>query len=122
MATEVTIGGDGTLFVGEDKTFRLELLDVAGVPVNMAGMTIKFILRLTDSGADPAIFDKTATVGGVYNVVRASNTQRATVVFTDVELDALTAKTYRHSWKRMDADYETILAFGPFIVQKATAR
>jgi hypothetical protein len=121
MATEVTIGGSGALFVGEDKTIRLELLDAAGLPVDMAAFTIKFDVRSKDGSADPAIFDETATVAGVYNAVRATNTQRATVVLTDTEMNTVKAKTYRYSFKRMNDGNETVLAYGPFVVQKATA-
>ena len=121
MAAEVTIGGSGALFVGEDKTIRLELLDSASAPVNMAAFTIKFDVRAKDGSADPAIFDKAATIGGVYNAVRTTNTQRATVVLTDTEMNTVKAKTYRYSFKCMDDNSETVLAYGPFVVQKATA-
>jgi len=122
MATEVTIGGNGTLFVGEDKTLRLELLDPAGVPVNMATFTIKMIVRIKEPSPDPPILDKTATVSGTYSAVRATNAQRAVVTLTDTEMDALSGRTYRHSWKRTNTDNETILSFGPFIVEEATAK
>jgi hypothetical protein len=123
MAVEADIGGAGELFVGEDKTFRLELLDTAlTTPVDMAGWVVKFFVRLKDGTADPAIFDKTATIIGVYNSVRATNTQRAEVTLTDTELNTVTAKTHRYSWKRMDDGNETVLAYGDFVVQLATAR
>lgn len=134
MATTWNIGGNGTLFVGEDKTFRLELLvaefDSAGVPIepsassvpiDMTGWSILFDVRLKDNSADPAIFSKTATLQGVYNANRALNTQRAIVTLTDTELNTVVAKTYRHSWKRMDDGSETVLARGPFAPEKATA-
>ena len=121
MATNVDIGGSGTLFVGEDKTFVLEVLDTAGVPVNITAWTILFDVRLKDNSAAPAIFSKTATLTGVYNSVRATNTQRANVSLTDDELNTVTAKTYRQSWKRMDAGVETVLLYGAFAPQKATA-
>jgi hypothetical protein len=123
MAKEVTIGGSGSLFVGEDKTFRLELLDAAGVPVNMAGWTIKMTVRVTDASADPALIEKTATVDGVYNAVRATNTQRAMVICTDVDLGApLVSNTYRCAWKRYDEGNETVLAYGPCIIQGSASR
>ena len=75
MATTQTIGGGGTLFVGEDKTLRLELLDpdtfvdgepvAASVPINMAGWTLLFDVRLKDNSPDPAILSKTPTLTGV---------------------------------------------------------
>jgi len=121
MAKEVTIGGGGSLFYGEDKTFRFELLDSLDLPVNMAGFIVKMIVRETDGADDPPIFEKTASIDGVYNAVRALNTQRATVIFTDTELLTVEAKTYRHSWKRYNEGNETVLAYGPLIIQQATS-
>ena len=120
-APEVQIGGNGSLFVGEDKTFELELVDTAGDPVEMTGWAVKLVVRKGDATADPAIFDKTASITGVYDPVRATNTQRAVVTLTDTEMNTVKAKTYRHSWKRMDDGSETVLAYGNFVVQKATA-
>lgn len=121
MATLQTIGGAGALFVGEDKTLRLELLDTALVPIDMAAWTMLFDVRTTDNASDPALLSKTPSVSGAYNAVRATNTQRAFVTLTDVDLNTLKARTYRYSWKRMDADNETVLAWGDFTLQKATA-
>lgn len=140
MATTVTIGGQGTLFVGEDKIFKLELtvaeFDADGnvvapsstsVPKDMTGWAIVFDVRKTDNSADPAIFSKTATLEGVFSAVsRAANTQRAVVTLTDTEMNTvkagnLTTGNYRYSWKRMDDGSETVLARGPFTPEKATA-
>lgn len=123
MATTVTIGGNGTLFVGEDKTIKLELLDAADIPVDMSGWTLLFDVRLKDTSPDPAILSKTPTITGTYNVVRASNTQRAVVALTDTEMNLFKQKTppYRHSWKRMDDGSETVLSRGNFAPEKATA-
>jgi hypothetical protein len=122
VALEATIGGDGALFVGEDKIFRLEVLDVSQIPVNITGWAIKLVVRKKDNTADPAIFSRDALVVGVYNAVRTTNTQRAEVQLTDTELNTVSKKTYRHSWKRMDDGSETVLAYGDFVVQLATAR
>jgi hypothetical protein len=121
MAELVTIGGSGALFVGEDKELRLEVLDADSIPVNISTWSIHFFVRVKDTSGDPAIFDKTATVIGVYSAVRATNTQRASVTLSDTELNTVKAKTYRHSWKRMDDGSETVLAYGPFVPEKATA-
>lgn len=120
MALPVTIGGSGTLFVGEDKTFKLKLLDVSGVPVNMNGWSVLFDVRKVDTSTT-AIFSKTATIIGVYNADDTINTQRAQVILTDDEMNTVKASGYRHSWKRMDDGSETVLAWGPFTPQKATA-
>ena len=121
MATETTLGGDGSLFVGEDKTIRLELLDVDGLPVSMTGWGLLFDVRKNDTSAEPAILSRTPTLTGTYNSVRATNTQRAVVILTDTELNLFRAQTYRYSFKRTDNDSETVLTWGDFAPQKATA-
>jgi hypothetical protein len=127
MAFEQTIGGEGTLFVGEDKTLSLELLQSgsdpdssASVPENMAGWAVQFIVRIKDDSTGNPILTKTATVSGSYSATRASNTQRAVVTLTDTDMDALVPRIYRHSWKRTDDGSETVLAYGNFSVQRAT--
>lgn len=128
MAEETTIGGSGMLFVGEDKTLRFELaaVDADGVisatdAVDMTGWTTVFDVRLKDKSADPAILSLTPTIAGTYNASRALNAQRATVTLTDDHMNLFKAKDYRWSWKRMDAGAETVLAWGTFAPQKATA-
>jgi hypothetical protein len=121
VAIESTIGGSGVLFVGEDKTFRLEtLLPTTLLPVDVASWAILFDIRTKDTSAE-YIISRLATITGVFNAVRASNTQRAVVVLTDTDLNLFRAKTYRYSWKRMDDGLETVLAYGDFAPQKATA-
>ncbi len=58
------------------------------------------------------------------SVTLASNTQRAVVVLTDEETEILKEYTeaqnpYQHSWKVTDFP-ETILAEGPFYLEKAS--
>jgi len=121
MATDEQIGGDGALFVGEDKTFRLfPLLDEDDVPVDMAGWGVLFDVRLLDTST-VAIFSKTATITGVYNVDPLVNAQKAVVVLTDTEMNTVKGRTYRYSFKRMDDGSETVLARGNFVPEKATA-
>jgi hypothetical protein len=120
MALAANIGGNGTLFIGEDKTFTLELINASNVPVDMTPMTIVFVVSLKDNSTTQ-IFNKPASLTGVYNIVRAVNTQRAVVTLSDVEMNTLKARTYRHSWKAMNALAETVLAWGNFAPQKATA-
>lgn len=130
MATTVTIGGSGTLFVGEDKVFRFEVLqrrtdglphDATSVPEDMTGWALLFDVRKKDTSPDPAILSKTPTITGVYNVLRATNTQRAVTALTDTEMNLFRAKTYRYSVKRMDDGSETVLVRGNFAPEKATA-
>lgn len=117
MALHVTIGGDGALFVGEDKTLRLHVLDTAGASVDITGWAIRFVVRLQDPTPDPPLLDKSATISGSFSPT--NNPQRAVVVLADTEM-GLTPKVYRHSWKRIDDGSETVLAWGNFIVQLAT--
>lgn len=121
MATTQNIGGDGVLFVGEDKTFRYENLDGAELPVDMTGWSVLWDLRKSDNSRDPAILSKTLTISGVFNAVRASNLQRGFFTLTDTEMNTVKARTYRYSYKRMDDGSETVLARGDFAPEKATA-
>ena len=123
MAEEYNVP-EGELFVGEDKTFELELwVKKTGLPIDMSTWDVHFIVRLKDASSDPAIFDKHATFTGAYSgTSRALNTQRASVTLTDTELNTVTGKTYRYSWKRMDDGNETILSRGDLPIDVATAR
>lgn len=126
MATTQTIGGNGTLFVGEDKSFELELVDdpdaVSPLPIDMTGWSILFDVRLKDTSTT-AILSKTAALVGAFNAVRGLNTQRAKIVVTDTEMNLFKQRAvpYRQSWKRMDDGFETVLSRGPFAPEKATA-
>lgn len=133
MAREVQIGGDGALFVGEDKDFVYEnvAIDVDDpenetlwVPVDMFGWDIRFDVRKKDNSPEPPFIVKTAAVDGTFQPTRAANQQRATVTVTDTDMNTLgglKAATYRYSFKRMDDGVETVLVRGDFVVEKATA-
>lgn len=128
MAEEVTIGGDGSLFVGEDKILRFELAAVnadgtisATAAVDMTGWVMVFDVRRKDNSRPPAMISFTPTLTGAFNALRASNTQRALVPLSDDLLNLFKEDTYRWSWKRMDGGVETVLGWGDFTPQKATA-
>lgn len=116
MASHVTMGGDGTLFVGEDKTCQLEVLDADGIPVDITGWNIRLFVLSTGS---QVLIDKTASVSGVYSVTPLINTQRAVVTLTDADT-SIEDGTHRHSWKRTDGGSETILAYGDFVIERTT--
>jgi hypothetical protein len=116
MAALVTIGGNGSLFVGEDKSVRLEVLDTDGVPVDLTGWAVRFLV-LSQSGS--VLIDETAAITGVYSATRSANTQRAVVTLTDTEMN-IPDGTHRHSWKRTDDGSETILAYGNCVVERTT--
>lgn len=121
MALDATIGGDGSLFVGEDKVFKLEVIDINSAPVNITGWVLRFDVRKLDASPAPPILSFTPTISGTFNASRVINTQRAIVTVTSTDMDKFKAGTFRHSWKRMDSGSETVLAWGNFIPQKATA-
>ncbi len=120
MACEQTIGGC-LLNKGEDLTLRWEILvsDTNLTPVNIAGWSIRFVVKARDS-ATTAIIDKPCTVSGTYNAVRASNTQRAVCVLTDTDLGIAAPKEYRYSLKRLNDGFEKILRKGDFLIELAT--
>ena len=122
MASEVTIGGGGTLFVGEDKVLRFEFFSSATVAVDITGWVLRFDIRKKDNAADPAIvFYEPLQISGVFNSVRASNQQRAFVPLTDTDMNLFKAGIYRYSVKRMDDGSETVTHYGDFAPEKATA-
>lgn len=118
MAREVQIGGDGDLFIGEDKTIRVEVLGASEIPENIAAFAMTFLVRPSDSSGTTTL-TKSVTVTGTYNANRNTNTQRAVVTLTDTDM-SITAGTYRYSLKRTDDGSETIIAWGDFIVEQAT--
>jgi len=130
MAAKIQLGGSGSLFVGEDKILRLELLTPAthpttpNIPVDMAGWEIKLVIAPNDKSPEADfLVDLTATVTGVYDADRTVNTQRAVATLTDDLTNLFTAKTkaphFRYAWKRMDAGSETVLAYGDAVFEKA---
>jgi hypothetical protein len=127
MPAEVTIGGNDDLFIGEDKTLRFELWDETDPTksIDMAGWVMVFDVRIKDTSPDPAILSKTPTLSGTFNVTRTLNLQRAFVSLSDDDTNLFLGgkgkKTYRWSWKRMDANGETVLGRGDFTPKKATA-
>lgn len=124
MASDVTLGGDGQLFVAEDKEFELEVVDKLGVPVDITNDTIVFEVRAKDDSPD-LLLDKQAAITGVYNTIRAQNTQRALVVVTSAEMalfkgsNVANPKTYRFSLRRTNAGRKTVFARGDFLPEKA---
>jgi uncharacterized alpha/beta hydrolase family protein len=118
VAAERTLGGNSTLFVGEDKTLTFEL-SPGGVPVDAATWVVLFDVRVKDNSPS-FILQKLATVTGAFNVDRALNQQRA-VVQLDDDMNKFKARSYRYSLKRMDDGSETVMFHGDFAPEKATA-
>ncbi len=116
------IGGDGALFLGEDKAFVLSVTNRAGIPVDVSTWTIKMLVKLRDSDADAsAVLDMTGAVSGVFNADPLVNSQIVTFVALDTETELLNStKTYSYSCKRKDDGSETILAYGPFVIERTS--
>lgn len=124
MAVNTVIGGIGTgdLFVGEDKQFKLfPVTDrYSGVPVNMTGWTVMFVVRKTPTTADPPIFSKVCTIAGIYNVDPTQNTQYAYATLTQAELNTVKQAGYVYSFKRTDPGSNVVLAWGTFLPERTT--
>jgi hypothetical protein len=117
MGKQMTLGGDGRLLMGEDKSIVVEVLDRDGVPVNVAGWTTSLVITRTLTSA--ALLTLSGSVSGTYSATRASNTQRITFTMTDDQSDDLTAGAYFYSVKRTDAGAERVLLYGACKVEQA---
>ncbi len=129
MAYRQDLGGGGTLFVGEDVEINFEILpqganvtDPSVQPIDISGWGLTFVVRATESPTSPPLLTVPATVVGTYNVVRATNSQRARVTLTDSDLAAAVFQpgTYKHSLKRTDDGSEKVVSYGDFEVEQAT--
>ncbi len=128
MAMKVTIGDNGELFAGEDKIIDVEVLDRAGAPVDVTGFACQFRAKrfVTDADAD-ALIDVSASAIGAFNASRSLNAQRMRVIMTDTDLaaskftfDERNRSRNFHSLKRTDDGSETVIIYGPFIVEYTT--
>lgn len=136
MAFEASIGGSGSLMLGEDKTLNIEVInaDLAAfdpedettwVPKDITGFTLTFIVRNQQSATGTALATKSGSVSGTYNASRSVNTQRAVVAIADTDFISesgglIPPGTTYYSLNRTDAGAETVLVFGEFIVQETT--
>jgi hypothetical protein len=106
------IGGDGTLFIGEDKKLTFEILDPNGVPVDLTSWTTRFVVRLHFDSVTAEV-DEPGVVSGVYNANRSLNTQRVSVTLEATDLD-FAARTYFYSLRRTDTGFAAVLRSGEF--------
>ena len=121
MAANVTIGGARDLYIGEDKRLEFEILN-AGSPDNLTGWTVLFDVRPSVQ-SPTALVSKPATIEGAYDPTRSINTQRAVVNLTDEDLSATNftaGNIYQHSLKRTNEGAELILAYGRFMLERAS--
>ena len=134
MARETNFDKDSNIFIGEDKQIRFPVYDDDndGIPLDVSGYAMTWILRKKDTASDPALLTKTTgagiTVTGTFDVDPDVNTQRVVVTLADTDMATdlgvviIPPLKYRYSLKRTDAGSETILAFGNFVLREATAR
>lgn len=116
MAQLVTIGGQGTLFIGEDKDLEFEVPDRHGNPVDMSGWTIQFVVKTL---ASAVVISKTASVTGAYDADRETNTQRALVELSRADL-SVDDGVHTYSLKRTDTGSHVVLAYGECILERTT--
>ena len=131
MAIEDDITSADMLFVGDDRNLEFEIFDSDGVAggtmVNVSAYALRFDIRKGVEDSDPPVITKTTggsgiTVTGVYNAVRATNTQRVVVSIADTDTENMRAGDYEYTLKRTDAGSETTLAFGTVTLRKGTVR
>jgi hypothetical protein len=96
---------------------------VVAVPIDMTGWTTAFVVRKLVTSPDPPLILKTPSIVGTYSADPTVNTMHLEVQLVDDDL-ALTvftqAATYQQSWKRLDEGAEDVLAYGDFILERAT--
>lgn len=102
------------------------------LPQDVSGWDFAFYVRLKDTSADPPLLELRSDVSplgisitGTFNADRATNTQRVLVTLDDTDTDSNSSfpqkkKTYRHSLKRMNDDFEKVLVRGNLVLLKAT--
>jgi hypothetical protein len=113
------------LFLGEDHQFVFTTLNAAEtLAVDITGWTLSWMIKRYTSDADlSALLEKTTAAGiaisGVFNSVPATNTQVATVTILDTETSPLPEVLAQYELKRMDAGFETVLAYGTLELVRA---
>jgi hypothetical protein len=125
MAKESHILSTDGWFIGEDKLLEYEVLqEDEATPQDVTGWAMSWALKRNDNASDPPIISKTTvsgiTITGIFNAVRATNTQRVIITIIDTDTDALRAATYRYALKRTTEGFESILAYGNATLLKAT--
>lgn len=111
------------IVIGNDHRVKcIDVVDEDGVLIDMSSWTlVKWYLREKDRSTAP-LLEKTATRAGTYNIVAGSNTQHWYADLSDDETLLLTEGDRFFSWKRMDAGYESDLAYGKQEVRRTASR
>lgn len=123
MSYESNIVATDHLFAGEDKTLSYEVFAAGSTTTmeNVTGFTLQWTLKRGE-----VTLTKTTTSGvtitGVYDSVRATNTQRVVVTIADTDTENFTAGRYTMALKRLDAGLEAVLSHGTVDLQVAAIR
>lgn len=116
-----------TIKNGEDWPIELSVLDDDGVPVDISGWSVRFLIkrRLRDADAD-AIIDKSTdddlSISGTYNADPDVNTQVVTGTIADTETDGVVPGLCYFEWRRTDDGYERVLGDGVVRIARGVAR
>lgn len=138
MAIRQDIPADEEFFAGTDRELEFEMLrrevDGAGapvvpevlVPVDVAGRALALVLRTKATGATALLTKTTSgggiTVDGVFNAVRATNTQRVHVAVGAGDTRGFLEQQYQYALKRMDTGLEDVYTYGDLVLLVAAAR
>lgn len=135
MAREQHFTEEDNIFIGEDKELAFVVWDDtdpdAPIPLDVAAFDLDFIIRTSDTATASLLSKSTTpsndiTVSGTFNIDPDLNTQKVVVRVRATDTRAWspssTEDPYRYSLKRVDADYETELAYGDFVIRKLTTR
>lgn len=134
MAKKVKFGGTefDRVFIGTDlsKSFHVKDIDLevdGSKAKDITGWALTFDVRATDQDTTVLITKSVGagiTITGAFNVTASSNLQRAVLVLLAADLTVAkfgdNGGTFRYSLKRTDVPAKTILAYGDFVVQRAT--
>jgi hypothetical protein len=124
MSYESNIQAADHLFAGEDKTLSYEVFAAGSTTVmeNVSGFSLQWTMATHSNTLTKTTAAGTITITGVYDAVRAVNTQRVVVTILDTDTENFTAGRYRIALKRLDLDLEAILSHGTMDLQAAAIR
>lgn len=121
--SETSAVAEGLFFQGEDKVLVIgPVVDENGAGVDISGWALSYVLQRNAKSTTPFLHKTTAddiSITGTFNATLASNTQRIEIEFFDEETNEIAAKEYYHELKRTDADTETVLMRGAFVLSQS---
>jgi hypothetical protein len=132
MALKFDIREDDRWFQNTDYTVKVRVKDAAGVPINVAGHSMSFFVKVRASDPDLAAkitkTTPTITVTGTYNADPAISTQE--VVIPIVDDDTISAAgvvivkhgVYVIELKRTDPGLETVYVSGMAVLRASAHR